>query len=54
MCASACADLERFVRGGPTLTKFLVRGERTRKARKACHNRLASETPTLNAGLVAL
>ena len=49
MCASACADPERFFRGGPALTKFFVRGERTRKALKACHNRLASETPTLNA-----
>ena len=53
MPSDPCADLETFVRGGPTLITFSKRD----------HRRPASETPfkwrsdddlTFNAGLVAL
>ena len=51
-CASACADLESFARGGPTLTTFFDGGKRIQIVLKAGYYRPASEMP--NAGLVAL
>ena len=46
----ACADPEKFVRGGPTLTTFffffkLMRGDMIQIPLKADHHRPASETP---------
>ena len=46
---TTCAHPERFIRGGPTLTTFLLLlirgGERIQITLKASHHRPTSETP---------
>ena len=41
----SCTDPERFVRGGPTLTKVFLVDERIKIPLSAGHHRPASETP---------
>ena len=52
-----CADPESFVRGGPTLTTFLVdegRGSKDQNTTKMAFRWRANDGLTLNDGLVAL
>ena len=49
-----CADPESYVRGGPTLTFFLVYGGREDQNTTIGFRWRTDNGPTLNAGLVAL